>query len=243
MDNYQKSLVLARVLNTGVIMSIEKNEKELPALEKLIRQKTGTRYVSLVNSYTAAIHSALQGQKIEYGDRAIVNDASEQESKFLKWLNITPQVDSNQTDSYRKWSLQEFADHRQQAHQKHEIGILDFTPLGFGPAAAVFTNIETFWIRMERLKIFGSFDLRTMWTQEESAKTVQPTIQFNYRLLVAVLDSATFADIAELQKFVYCNVRIGVIGLVESRDTRELSSYMMPQSVCAVCRRILHFRF
>lgn len=37
-DYYNLSFILSRVLNTGTIMSIEKNEKELPGLENKVKK-------------------------------------------------------------------------------------------------------------------------------------------------------------------------------------------------------------
>lgn len=39
-DYYNLSFILSRVLNTGTIMSIEKNEKELPGLENKVKKLT-----------------------------------------------------------------------------------------------------------------------------------------------------------------------------------------------------------
>ncbi len=39
--------------------------------------------------------------------------------------------------------------------------------------------------------------------------------------------------------FVHFTIQIGMIGLVNSRQTRELSSYVMPQSICAVDWRMM----
>jgi len=60
--------------------------------------------------------------------------------------------------------------------------VLDFTGLGFGPCAALAVSDVSVWKKAERLKIFGAFDLKTMWTQEESDSEIEPAIQFNYRL-------------------------------------------------------------
>jgi len=51
-ENYfSLSFVLSRVLNSGVIMSIEKNENELKGLEKSISKLTKAKYVALFNLY------------------------------------------------------------------------------------------------------------------------------------------------------------------------------------------------
>ena len=41
MPSFDTALVLARVLTSGVVMSIEKSERELPALERLLTKRTG----------------------------------------------------------------------------------------------------------------------------------------------------------------------------------------------------------
>ena len=66
--------------------------------------------------------------------------------------------------------------------KKFETVILDFTELGFGPAAVLITNNELVYEKAEKIKIFGSYDLRTMWTQERDGSHIEPEIQFNYRL-------------------------------------------------------------
>ena len=60
--------------------------------------------------------------------------------------------------------------------------VVDFSGLGFGPAAAMLTDDAMAWERAERLKIFGSYDLRTMWTQTAPDSGPVPGVQFNYRL-------------------------------------------------------------
>ncbi|MNJ71004.1 hypothetical protein D3C77_675020 [compost metagenome] len=70
----------------------------------------------------------------------------------------------------------------QEAGGHSPVSVLDFTGLGFGPAAAIASDDEQIWKKAERLKIFGAFDLQTMWTQEESEPDLQPAVQFNYRL-------------------------------------------------------------
>lgn len=71
--------------------------------------------------------------------------------------------------------------------------VVDLTGLGFGPAAAVLTDDPAVWARAERLKIFGAYDLRTMWTQEEDSADLVPGVQFNYRLSPLVAACARMA--------------------------------------------------
>ncbi|MNI41342.1 hypothetical protein D3C73_955920 [compost metagenome] len=184
---FSLSFVLSRVLNSGVIMSIEKNDHELKGLEKSIAKLTNTKYVSLFNSYTGAIHGALWGQDIRYQSSTLLNHPSDQERKFLHWLGITLVADPKVKLAYSTISLSgsNLRDVDQLVHETRgeaPVLILDFTELGFGPVAAIATNDENIWKKAERLKIFGAFDLQTMWTQEESEPDLQPTAQFNYRL-------------------------------------------------------------
>ncbi|MBW7475342.1 degT/DnrJ/EryC1/StrS aminotransferase [Paenibacillus oenotherae] len=184
---FSLSFVLSRVLNSGVIMSIEKNDHELKGLEKSIAKLTKTKYVSLFNSYTGAIHGALWGQDIRYGDSTRLDQPSDQERKFLHWLGIALASDSHLKQAYT--SIEVNADNLERLNQlvlgasgRAPVLILDFTGLGFGPVAAIASNDEKIWKKAERLKIFGAFDLQTMWTQEESEPELQPAAQFNYRL-------------------------------------------------------------
>ncbi|WP_051287420.1 hypothetical protein [Paenibacillus taiwanensis] len=181
------SFVLSRVLNSGVIMSIEKNDHELKGLEKSIAKLTGATYVSLFNSYTGALHGALWGQDIVYQSTVRLELASEQEQKFLRWLGITHVSDLQTELAYTSlavtWdNLHELNLLLAAKSKRAPVLVLDFTPLGFGPAAAIAVHDENIWKKAERLKIFGAFDLQTMWTQEESEPELQPAAQFNYRL-------------------------------------------------------------
>jgi len=181
------SFVLSRVLNSGVIMSIEKNENELKGLEKSISKLTKAKHVALFNSYTGAVHGALWGQNIVHGSSTRLEQASQQESKFLHWLGIelkddlalelgfaTISVDWENINDLEGLILSKI--------NSSAALVLDFTALGYGPCAALAVNDSTIWKKAERLKIFGAFDLKTMWTQEESDADIQPAIQFNYRL-------------------------------------------------------------
>ncbi|WP_127530309.1 degT/DnrJ/EryC1/StrS aminotransferase [Paenibacillus kobensis] len=196
---FSLSFVLTRVLNSGVIMSIEKNDHELKGLEKAIAKLTNTKYVSLFNSFTGAVHGAFWGQDIGYGSVARLEHASEQERKFAKWLGIQLSTDPHVKNAYSAITVDGHNLHRLEQEIRSSAAlspvlILDFTGLGFGPVAAVASNDELVWKKAERLKIFGAFDLQTMWTQEESAPELQPAVQFNYRLspLVAACVKISF---------------------------------------------------
>ncbi|KOP67314.1 degT/DnrJ/EryC1/StrS aminotransferase [Bacillus sp. FJAT-18019] len=184
---FSLSFVLSRVLNSGVIMSIEKNDQELKGLEKSVAKLAKTKYVSLFNSYTGAVHGALWGQDIRYQSTTRLHQPSEQERKFIHWLGITLAAEPHVGLAYSSINLSS-SNLREIEQLVHEtrgeapVLILDFSELGFGPVAAIATNDENIWKKAERLKIFGAFDLQTMWTQEESEPDLQPTAQFNYRL-------------------------------------------------------------
>ncbi|MFC4777983.1 degT/DnrJ/EryC1/StrS aminotransferase [Paenibacillus sp. GCM10023252] len=197
-DYFSLSFVLSRVLNSGVIMSIEKNDHELKGLEKSIAKLTKTKYVSLFNSYTGAIHGALWGQDIGYGSSARLNHPSEQERKFVQWLGVhivtEPDVESAYQSIAINWdNLGQLEQIVATVSGKAPVLVLDLTGLGFGPVAAIAANEERIWKKAERLKIFGAFDLQTMWTQEESEPELQPAVQFNYRLSPLVAACAKIA--------------------------------------------------
>ncbi|MFP7487748.1 degT/DnrJ/EryC1/StrS aminotransferase [Priestia filamentosa] len=179
------SFVLSRVLNTGVIMSIEKNENELKGLENTVKKILNKKYAVLFNSYTGAINGALWGQDIVHGEKAYLQEPSLQEEKFIKWLGIELVNNNIQENSFERiyidWDNLKDIDTLVSSLNSDAI-IIDFTGLGFGPCAALATNDEFIWKKSERLKIFGAFDLKTMWTQEETELEVQPGVQFNYRL-------------------------------------------------------------
>ncbi|UTR16511.1 degT/DnrJ/EryC1/StrS aminotransferase [Salipaludibacillus sp. LMS25] len=187
MDNnnnkqFQMSFVLLRVLNSGIIMSIEKNEKEITGLEKILANITTLPYVSVFNSYTGALHGALHGKNIGYGDSVTLSNPTNKEEKFLKWLGISNLKDK-ETDVFERLSVnwENIGDFDKNFITQSTL-VVDLTDLGFGPCAALATDEREVWEKAERLKIFGAFDLRTMWTQEESHPDLQPGIQFNYRI-------------------------------------------------------------
>ncbi|WP_328426868.1 degT/DnrJ/EryC1/StrS aminotransferase [Streptomyces sp. NBC_00443] len=183
MELFDTATVLARVLTTGVVMSIEKSDRELPGLERLLTKKTGRARAVLVNSRTAAIHAALAGQGIGHGDSVALPEPDPAAGRFLGWLGVS--VEKQGPAAYDHVSLDSA-----NADQLGELTrsatapalVVDLTGLGFGPAAAVLTDDDGLWARAERLKIFGAYDLRTMWTQEEADAALVPGVQFNYRL-------------------------------------------------------------
>ncbi|MEW4370250.1 degT/DnrJ/EryC1/StrS aminotransferase [Paenibacillus kandeliae] len=184
-DYFSISFVLARVLNTGIIMSIEKNEKELKGLENALSKLSGKTYVNLYNSFTGAIHGALWGQDLVHGSvTSLPASATAQERRFVDWLGVRTEegLDYPYTVINIDWNNLAQIDTLLQRHRQDEVIIVNFTGLSFGPIATLLTNDETLYKKSERLKIFGAFDLRTMWTQTEQELEIQPGVQFNYRL-------------------------------------------------------------
>lgn len=184
MNRFDTALALARVLNSGTIMAIEKNDKELPALAALLRERAGWQHVSLFNSLTGAIHAALWGQGIGHGDATPLEPATEQERRFARWLGIRLEPGPGKPYRLVEAGPQGIDSIAELSNAPSDLGavVLDLTPLGFGPCAAMLAREEMVFKRAERLKIFGSFDLRTMWTQEEAQPQLEVGVQFNYRL-------------------------------------------------------------
>ncbi|MCX3061845.1 degT/DnrJ/EryC1/StrS aminotransferase [Streptomyces beihaiensis] len=187
MELFDTATVLTRVLTSGVVMSIEKNDRELPGLERLLTKRSGRAHAVLVNSRSAAVHSALAGQGIGHGDTVHRPGLDAKDTAFLAWLGVRAveedpgapacAFDHIALDAHTAHRLPELA-----AGSTAPALVVDLTPLGFGPAAAVLTDDPAIRSRAERLKIFGAHDLRTMWTQEEDAADLVPGVQFNYRL-------------------------------------------------------------
>ncbi|KOV66187.1 DegT/DnrJ/EryC1/StrS aminotransferase [Streptomyces sp. MMG1121] len=196
MEPFDTATVLARVLTSGVVMSIEKSDRELPGLERLLTKQTGRAKAVLLNSRTGAIHAALAGQGIGHGDTAALPGQDASTAAFLNWLGVRVTDPGEGPAAYDYLALD--ADN---AHRLAELAagrtapalVIDLTGLGFGPAAAVLTDDPQIWARAERLKIFGAYDLRTMWTQDEADASLVPGVQFNYRLSPLVAACARMA--------------------------------------------------
>ncbi|MDK1476531.1 degT/DnrJ/EryC1/StrS aminotransferase [Streptomyces sp. 549] len=194
MELFDTSTVLTRVLTSGVVMSIEKSDRELPGLERLLSKQTGRAKAALFNSRTGALHGALAGQGVGHGDAVSVTTTDRTTLAFLAWLGVTVTADG--PAAYDHVSLTtENADRLPQLASAATAPalVVDLTGLGFGPAAAVLTDDTAVWARAERLKIFGAYDLRTMWTQEEADADLVPGVQFNYRLSPLVAACARMA--------------------------------------------------
>lgn len=186
MELFDTAVVLTRVLASGVVMSIEKSDKELPGLERILAKRYGRSRAVLVNSRTAAVHAALAGQGIGHGDEAVLPVLDPRARSFVDWLGIrdaAPGSGSGPAFAYHEVNPGNVLDLESEAAEHRAPALaVDLTGLGFGPAGAVLTDDERIWARAERLKIFGAFDLRTMWTQQETEPGLAPGVQFNYRL-------------------------------------------------------------
>lgn len=193
MREFDTALVLARVLTSGVVMSIERNDRELPGLERLLAKRFGKAKVCLVNSRTAAVHGAVAGLGIGHGDQIALTDPPAWQRAYLGWLGVSI-VDGSAGYDFLEVTP-ELAGAAASAVGAAPVLALDLSPLGFGPAGAILADDEAVWARAERLKIFGAYDLRTMWTQDEASPELVPGVQFNYRLspLVAACIRTTLA--------------------------------------------------
>jgi dTDP-4-amino-4,6-dideoxygalactose transaminase len=195
MELFDTATVLTRVLTSGVVMSIEKSDRELPGLERLLAKRTGRSKAVLLNSRTGAIHAALAGQGIGHGDSVALPDVDAETSAFLAWLGVTV-TSYDGPAAYDHIALDPANADRLGALAAGATApalVVDLTGLGFGPAAAVLTDDPRLRARAERLKIFGAYDLRTMWTQEEADADLVPGVQFNYRLSPLVAACARMA--------------------------------------------------
>ncbi|WP_031012704.1 hypothetical protein [Streptomyces sp. NRRL F-5727] len=197
MELFDTATVLTRVLTSGVVMSIEKSDRELPGLERLLTKRTGRARAALFNSRTGALHGALAGRGLGHGDTVTVPHTDRESLAFLAWLGLTTETtETGEATAYDYVELtQENADRLPElaAASTAPVLVVDLTGLGFGPAAAVLTDSADVWARAERLKIFGAYDLRTMWTQEEADADLVPGVQFNYRLSPLVAACARMA--------------------------------------------------
>ncbi|MET7488687.1 DegT/DnrJ/EryC1/StrS family aminotransferase [Streptomyces sp. NPDC005538] len=185
MELFDTATVLTRVLTSGVVMSIEKSDRELPGLERQLTRLTGRAHAVLLNSRTGALHAALAGQGIGHGDTVALPAADTATEAFLNWLGVTVTVTADEAPPYDFLALDGGNADRLAAFAATATApalVVDLTGLGFGPAAAVLTDDAGVRDRAERLKIFGAHDLRTMWTQEEADASLVPGVQFNYRL-------------------------------------------------------------
>jgi len=200
MEPYDTATVLTRVLTSGVVMSIEKNDRELPGLERVLKKHTKRANAVLLNSGTAAVHAALVGLGVGHGDEITQPGLDDKTAAFLSWLGVSVRDGGPATFDRISLTGDTTADLAPFAAASTAPAlVVDLTGLGFGPAAAVLTDDATAWAKGERLKIFGAYDLRTMWTQEEADADLVPGVQFNYRLspLVAACVRMALTKVAQ----------------------------------------------
>ena len=200
MEPYDTATVLTRVLTSGVVMSIEKNDRELPGLERVLKKHTKRANAVLLNSGTAAVHAALVGLGVGHGDEITQPGLDDKTAAFLSWLGVSVRDGGPATFDRISLTGDTIADLAPFAAASTAPAlVVDLTGLGFGPAAAVLTDDATAWAKGERLKIFGAYDLRTMWTQEEADADLVPGVQFNYRLspLVAACVRMALTKVAQ----------------------------------------------
>ncbi|WP_312691444.1 hypothetical protein [Kosakonia sp.] len=163
-------------------MSIEKNESELKGLENILKKSSGKKYAVTYNSLSGGVIGALWGQDIVYGGKTNQRTLDEQQGKLLKWLGIGHDNSVARPYLLHDASWDNLHDIGKSCSNDEPVNIIDFAALGFGPCAVLLTDSESIYKKAERLKIFGAFDLRTMWTQQETEKEIQPGLQFNFRL-------------------------------------------------------------
>lgn len=200
-ERFDTALVLTRVLTSGVVMSIERRDCELPGLERVLTRQSGRSAAVLLNSRSAAVHAALVGLGVGHGDKISGAGLDRRTRSFVNWLGVTlsdegpAAFDQIALTPENAGRLSELA-----TAASNPALVLDLTGLGFGPAAAFLTDVPLAAARAERLKIFGTYDLRTMWTQTDAEPALVPGVQFNYRLspLVAACVRATLARTAPI---------------------------------------------
>jgi len=206
MDALQELKIITRVLNSGTIMSIERNEIELHGLEKDLKQIYQFKFCSLFNCITGAIQAALMACGNGHGDTILLNSNLQNTSfvKFIQFLGINIRyqelADNWLTQDIGMLTLPEYSLWSQE--RSPEMLIVDFTKLNYGMAAAVLLNSQWQYNIIDRLKIFGEQDLKTMHEGKESNSECEPTIQFNYRLspLVAALIRAHLCGLKRSQE-------------------------------------------
>lgn len=184
-DYFPLSYTITRVLNSGVVMSIEKNEKELKGLKRKLCQLSGKKHAILFNADTGALHGALWGLGYEYDDKVNVKNLNNREKKLLYWLGLDLDSSTKAANIAKlniDWTNINKIDGSLKQLSEVDVICVNFTDLSFGPCTALLTNDDLVAKRAERLIIFGAFDLRTMWTQSETELDVQPGLQMNYRL-------------------------------------------------------------
>lgn len=191
MSMLKEVMIMSRVINTGTIMSIEKNEKEILGLERNLTRYYDFAYCSLCNSFHAALHSALFAEGYRYGDKVTVKSdlVTQQLKQFFNYLGLRVFSAIYLEEGKITPEIHMLSPGSRPERVPLSTAVIDFTQLGYGHAAAMLTDTAIKYAKADRLKIFGRQDLRTMWEGKESSPDALPTIQFNYRLspLVAAL--------------------------------------------------------
>lgn len=167
-------------------MSIERNQRELSSLERILKTKLGFEYVSLFNAFQGSIHAALLAQGYFYNSPITIGEKWKDTpiQLFLEYLGLKVTVDlgvpADQVGPYRCIDMKSW--NEGDLPEKDSATIVDLTQFGYGPAAAFLTQKPSEWEIAERLKIFGQHDLKTMWEQQEVKPPGPASVQFNYRL-------------------------------------------------------------
>ncbi|MFD6206475.1 hypothetical protein ACFWGK_34095, partial [Streptomyces rubiginosohelvolus] len=126
--------------------------------------------------YTGALHASVISYSSGFGDVFKIPNPTKKEIQFLKWLGVRYSDVSENLERIH-FTFDNLNEINSNKIKKFETVILDFTELGFGPAAILITNNELVYEKAEKIKIFGSYDLRTMWTQERDDSHIEPVIQ------------------------------------------------------------------
>lgn len=191
MDAFKEIVIMTRVVNAGIIMSIEKNEKELKGLMREIVTRYGFPYCSLCNTFYAAFHSAIHAHGYRRNDLLAIKSSflTDEITRFIQYLGLKIEPSVRIEDGLIVPDIGLLNIESATNMTNISTAIIDFTHLGYGPAAAMLTKDKQKYLSAERLKIFGLPDLQTMWEDKETNPDIISTIQFNYRLspLVAAL--------------------------------------------------------
>ena len=184
MNTYTETKIINRILNTGTIMSIEKNEQELKGLTRELKSYFQYDYCALFNCFTGALQAGLLANGYSYGKKIKINQfyKNNQIINFIRYIGLEIEFADFPEECLLTKEIEMIDETNFIKNRNIHSAIIDFTKYGYGPAAAFLTNdLEQFNIA-DRLKIFGEQDLKTMWEDKESNPLCLSTIQFNYRL-------------------------------------------------------------
>ena len=184
-SQFHEALALLRMFSSGVVMSIEKNQRELIGLERLLQMQLGFPHVALFSSLQGAIHAGLIAKSYKHGDFVTVDPVwtNTPVANFLKYLGFTFVHQQNGlTQHIGPHMFLDINDWNGQSFKSEATLILDLSSLGYGSAAAYLTRNALERKVAERLKIFGEHDLQIMWEKKAIPLAGPATVQFNYRL-------------------------------------------------------------